>query len=99
MYLLPQVNHAKFHKPPPVNFDFYCKDVSRKAYSFTVFCEDVLHQITNLSSVWEDNMKMDLREVGGGCGDWMELAQNRNRWQALVSTVRKLRVPKMRGTS
>jgi hypothetical protein len=40
---------------------------------------------------------MDLREVGGGCGDWMELGQERDRWRALVSTVRNLRVPKMRG--
>ena len=48
---------------------------------------------------WEDNIKMDLREVGGGCGDWMELAQDRDRWQALVGTVRNLRVPKMRGIS
>ena len=45
---------------------------------------------------WEDNIKMDLQEVGGGCGDWMELAQDR---RALVSTVMKLRVPKMRGIS
>ena len=44
---------------------------------------------------WEDNIKMDLREVGGGCGDWMELAQDRDGWWALVSTVRNLRVPKM----
>jgi hypothetical protein len=42
---------------------------------------------------WEDNNKMDLQEVGGGCGDWMELAQDRERWRALVSTVRNLRVP------
>ena len=42
---------------------------------------------------WEDNIKMDLQEVGGGCGDWMELAQDRDRWRALVSTVRNLRVP------
>ena len=48
---------------------------------------------------WEDNIKMDLQKVGGGCGDWMELAQDRNRWRALVSTVRNLRVPKMRGIS
>ena len=39
---------------------------------------------------WEDNIKMDLQEVGRGCGDWMELAQNRDMWRALVSTVRKL---------
>ena len=48
---------------------------------------------------WEDNIKMDLQEVGGGSGDWMELAQDRERWRALVSTVRNIRVPKMRGIS
>jgi len=48
---------------------------------------------------WEDNIKMDLREVGGDCEDWMELAKERDRWRALVSTVMNLRVPKMRGIS
>jgi hypothetical protein len=42
---------------------------------------------------WEDNIKMDVEEVVGGRGDWMELAQDRNRWRALVSTVENLRVP------
>ena len=42
---------------------------------------------------------MNLQEVGGSCGDWMGLAQDRDRWRALVSTVRNLRVPKMRGVS
>ena len=42
---------------------------------------------------WEDNIKMDLQEVGGGRGDWMELAQDRDRWRALVGTVRNFRVP------
>jgi hypothetical protein len=42
---------------------------------------------------WEDNIKMDLQEVGGDRGDWMELAQDRDRWRALVSTVKNLRVP------
>ena len=46
---------------------------------------------------WEDNIKMDLREVGGACGDWMELAQDRDRWRALVSIMMNLWVPKMRG--
>ena len=41
---------------------------------------------------WEDNIKMDLWEVGGG-GDWIELAQDRDRWQALVNTVMNFRVP------
>ena len=48
---------------------------------------------------WEDNIKMDLQEVGGSCGDWMEFAQDRDRWRALVGMVRNLRVPKMRGIS
>jgi hypothetical protein len=42
---------------------------------------------------WEGNIKMDLQEVGGGRGDWMELAQNRDRWRALVGRVRNFRVP------
>ena len=42
---------------------------------------------------------MDLQEVGGSCGDWIESAQDRDRWRALVDTVRNLRVPKMRGIS
>jgi hypothetical protein len=41
----------------------------------------------------EDNIKMDLHEVGGYCGDWIESAQDRDRWWALVSTVKNLRVP------
>jgi len=48
---------------------------------------------------WEDNIKMDLQEVGGVCGDWMELGQDRDKWRALVSTVMNLRVPKMQGIS
>ena len=48
---------------------------------------------------WEDNIKMDLQEEEGSCGDWMELAQDRDRWRALVGTVRYLRVPKRRGIS
>jgi hypothetical protein len=42
---------------------------------------------------WEDNIKMNLLEVGGCRGDWMELAQDRDRWRALVGTVRDFRVP------
>jgi len=48
---------------------------------------------------WEDNIKMELQEVRGGCGDWIELAQDRDRWRALGSTVMNLRFPKMRGIS
>ena len=48
---------------------------------------------------WEDNIKMYLQEVEWGCGNCMELAQDRDRWRALVSTVMNLQVPKMRGIS
>ena len=41
--------------------------------------------------IWEDNIKMDFQEVGGG-GDLMELAQDRDRWRALVNTVMNYRV-------
>jgi hypothetical protein len=42
---------------------------------------------------WEDNIKMDLQKVVGSGGDWMELVQDRDRWRALVGTVRNFRVP------
>jgi hypothetical protein len=42
---------------------------------------------------WEDNIKMDLQEVGCGNMDWVDMAQDRDRWRALVSTVMNLRVP------
>jgi hypothetical protein len=41
---------------------------------------------------WEDNIKMDLREAGWGGADWIDLAQDRDRWRALVYTVMSLRV-------
>ena len=43
--------------------------------------------------IWEDNIKMDLQEMGRGCGDWMELAQDRDSWRGLVRTVMNFRVP------
>ena len=46
---------------------------------------------------WEDNIKMGLQEVGGDCGDWMGLAQDMDRWRALVSTVMNFRVPQNAG--
>jgi hypothetical protein len=42
---------------------------------------------------WEDNIKMDLREVGWGSMDWINLAQDRDRWRALVNAVMNLRIP------
>jgi hypothetical protein len=42
---------------------------------------------------WEDNVRMDLQEVGCGCEDWIGLSQDRNTWRALVSAVMNIRVP------
>jgi hypothetical protein len=42
---------------------------------------------------WEDNIKMDLQEVGCGGIDWIKLAQDRDRWRALVNTAMSIRVP------
>ena len=42
---------------------------------------------------WEDNIKIDLQEVGGSCGEWVEMTQDREMWRALLSTVMNFQVP------
>jgi hypothetical protein len=42
---------------------------------------------------WEDNIKRDLQEVGGVCGDWMERNEDGEMWRALMGTVMNIRVP------
>ena len=48
---------------------------------------------------WEDNIKMDLQEVGCGGMDWIQLAQDKDNWWALVNDVINIRAHKMRGIS
>jgi hypothetical protein len=42
---------------------------------------------------WEDNIRLDLRKIGSGGMEWIDLAQDRDQWRALVNTVMNLRVP------
>jgi hypothetical protein len=42
---------------------------------------------------WEDNIRMDLREIGSGGMDWIDFAQDMDQWRTLVNTVMNLRVP------
>jgi hypothetical protein len=65
----------------------------RGANRILVVKPEVKSPLGRPSRRWEDNIKMDFKEVGGGCGDWMELAQDRDRWRALLSTVMNFRVP------
>jgi hypothetical protein len=44
--------------------------------------------------MWVDNIKMDLREIGWGDMDWIDLTQGRDQWRAFVNTTMNLRVPK-----
>jgi len=60
---------------------------------FNVWNYNSFHYLSHKYRRWEDNIKMDLQEVGGVRGDWMELAQDRDSWRALVGTVRDFRVP------
>jgi len=71
----------------------------RDVYRFLVGKPEGKRSLGRPRRRWEDNIKMDLQELGGGCVDWMELAQDRDRWRTLVCTVRNLRVPKMRAIS
>jgi hypothetical protein len=52
-----------------------------------------IFNVGNMRRRWEDNIKMDLREIGFGDVDWIHWAQDRDRWRALLNTVMNLRVP------
>jgi hypothetical protein len=65
----------------------------RGLFRVLVWKPEIKRQLGRPGHRWEDNIKMDLQEVGCGGVDWIELALVRDRWRALVTTVRKLRVP------
>ena len=65
----------------------------RSVYRVLVGKPEVKRPLGRLRRRWEDNIKMDLQEVGCGCMDWIYLAQDRDMWRVLVNAVMNLRVP------
>jgi hypothetical protein len=65
----------------------------RGVYRFVVGKPEGKRPLGRLRRRWENNVRMDLQEVRCGCEDWIGLAQDRDKWRALVSAVRNLRVP------
>jgi len=71
-----------------------CKGERRGAYRVLVGKPEGKRQLGKPRHRWEDNIKMDLQEVGWGGGvDWTDLAQDRDKWQALANAVMIFRVP------
>jgi hypothetical protein len=65
----------------------------RGAYNILVGRPERRRPLERRRRRWEDNIKMDLREIGFGDVDWIHLAQDRDRWRALVNKIINLRVP------
>jgi hypothetical protein len=65
----------------------------RGVYSILVGKPEGKRPLGRLMRRWEDNIKMDLQEVGFGAMDWIELAQDRDSWRALVNAIMNLRIP------
>jgi hypothetical protein len=65
----------------------------RSAYRILVGKPDGKRPLGRRRRRWEDNIKKDLREIGWGDMDWIDLTQDRDQWRTLVNTVMGLRVP------
>jgi len=65
----------------------------RGVYRFLVGNPEGKRPLVRTRRRWKNNINMDLQEVGCGGMDWIELAQDRNRWRTLVNAVMNLRVP------
>jgi len=70
-----------------------CFGERRGVYRVMVGKREIRRPLGRPRRRWEDNIKMDFQEVGGGSMDWIELVHDRNRWRALVNAVMNLRVP------
>jgi hypothetical protein len=67
--------------------------VRRGVYRALVWKPEGKRQLGRPRHRWEDNIKMDLEEVGCGVMDWIELAQAKDRWRTFVNVVMNIRVP------
>jgi hypothetical protein len=65
----------------------------RNTYRILVVGPERKRPLGRPSRRWEDNIKIDLRDIGRGGMDWIDLTQYRDQWRALVNTVMNLRVP------
>jgi hypothetical protein len=65
----------------------------RNVYRILVGKPDGKRPLGGTRRRWEDNIRMDLREIGWGDMDWIDLAWDRDQWRALVNTVMNLRIP------
>jgi hypothetical protein len=65
----------------------------RNAYKILVGKPEGKRPLGRPSRRWEDNIKIDLTEIGWGGMDWIDLAQDRDQWTGLVNTVMNIRVP------
>jgi hypothetical protein len=65
----------------------------KDAYRALVWKPERRRPLETLRRTWDDNIKMGIREVGWGTRDWIDLAQDRDRWRAIVNKVMNLQVP------
>jgi hypothetical protein len=65
----------------------------KSAYMILVGKPEGKRPLERPKSRWDDNIKMDLREIGWGSMDWIDLAQDRDQWRALMNTAVNLRIP------
>jgi hypothetical protein len=65
----------------------------RNVYKISVGKPEGKRPLGRCRSRWEDNIRVDLKEIGWDCLDWMHLAQDRDQWHAIVNTVMNFRVP------